>query len=372
MQQYFSESYSQARLRFNEASASAGCSHSCYPLGAQCGEELAIDVAVTGRDGDPTIMISSGIHGVEGFFGSAVQLALLSALGQANDEVTGRKGIRYVLVHAVNPFGFAQLRRANEDNVDLNRNFMLPGDAYAGSPPGYAGLDGFFNPSSPPPRYQAFRPKMLWTILGMGLQPLKEAVAGGQYDFPRGIFFGGHGPCESTRIIQENCGAWLGASRQILHLDLHTGLGRSATYKLLVEEPDNPDQPCWYTRVFGADVVEAPHRANRTSYSVSGSFGTWMRHRFSDRDFKFATAEFGTYNLIRVLGAIRAENRAHHHAGENSNPGKRARGELLECFRPNNASWQNKVVSSALAMIERGAQALGRSSGQADREYESG
>ena len=28
------------------------------------------------------------------------------------------------MIHALNPFGFAHLRRANEDNVDLNRNFV--------------------------------------------------------------------------------------------------------------------------------------------------------------------------------------------------------------------------------------------------------
>jgi predicted deacylase len=28
-----------------------------------------------------------------------------------------------ILIHALNPYGFAWLRRVNEDNVDLNRNF---------------------------------------------------------------------------------------------------------------------------------------------------------------------------------------------------------------------------------------------------------
>jgi hypothetical protein len=31
--------------------------------------------------------------------------------------------VNVVLVHALNPYGFAWLRRVNENNVDLNRNF---------------------------------------------------------------------------------------------------------------------------------------------------------------------------------------------------------------------------------------------------------
>ena len=33
------------------------------------------------------------------------------------------RGIALLLIHAVNPFGFSHLKRTNEDNIDLNRNF---------------------------------------------------------------------------------------------------------------------------------------------------------------------------------------------------------------------------------------------------------
>ena len=61
--------------------------------------------------------------------------------------------LRCVLLHALNPYGFAWLRRVNEHNVDLNRNFLLPGEAYRGSPAGYAALDPLLNPKSPPARW---------------------------------------------------------------------------------------------------------------------------------------------------------------------------------------------------------------------------
>ena len=44
-----------------------------------------------------------------------------------------------VLVHANNPHGFAHQRRVNEDNIDLNRNF-IDFDAEIPDSPGYAEL----------------------------------------------------------------------------------------------------------------------------------------------------------------------------------------------------------------------------------------
>jgi len=66
----------------------------------------------------------SGIHGIEGFAGSAVQLALLDKWNRG--ELDGKPTI--VLVHVMNPFGMANWRRWNENSVDLNRNLLLDGN----------------------------------------------------------------------------------------------------------------------------------------------------------------------------------------------------------------------------------------------------
>ena len=66
-------------------------------------------------------MHSSGVHGVEGYSGSAIQHKLLSTLPKwyKNDE--NQPVIMFV--HAVNPFGMALNRRFNENSVDINRNY---------------------------------------------------------------------------------------------------------------------------------------------------------------------------------------------------------------------------------------------------------
>ena len=94
----FLPSYEEARAAFRRLSTEAGGTlHSWEVIPPKVGqpEGLTIDAAVFGT-GNKTLVLSSGLHGVEGFAGSAIQLQLLK---------TGLpKDIRVVLLHALNPF----------------------------------------------------------------------------------------------------------------------------------------------------------------------------------------------------------------------------------------------------------------------------
>jgi hypothetical protein len=110
--------------------------------GGPTGEELTIDVACSpNADSESVLIVSSGVHGVEGFFGSAVQVALLQHWASLTPSP-----IKCVLLHGLNPFGFAWLRRFDENNADQNRNFLLEGERFEGVPESYARLDAFLNP----------------------------------------------------------------------------------------------------------------------------------------------------------------------------------------------------------------------------------
>lgn len=357
---HFSQTYAEARRRFVAAAQAVGATLQAHVIDADLSnaskdaEPLTIDVAILGADNDPALLITSGIHGVEGYFGSAVQLALLERLHDA----TQRKKIRYVLVHALNPYGFAHTRRVNEDNIDLNRNFMSSAADYAGAPEGYARLDAFLNPHSPPSRHEPFKAKTLWKIFRLGMQPLKEAVAGGQYEYPRGLFFGGKGPSAAMRIVQSNCDAWLAAAPQVLHIDLHTGLGPWGKPTLLLNETVDSDRYAWYCQTFDADRIEPLTRPGGTAYSPSGPLGLWMQRYFHARDYRFLGAEFGTYDVIRILGALRAENRAHYFCAPTHADFLRAKKELKECFCPQSPVWRQQVVDAALHIADQSVTAL--------------
>jgi hypothetical protein len=347
---FFSSDYETARHQFRMAVDNVHGELLTFPVEVAGTSDLTIDVAILGAvDAESAVVLSSGCHGVEGFFGSAVQLAFLKQIEVSSVSLSSR----VVLIHAINPFGFATLRRFNEDNVDLNRNFLSSADEYSGFPEGYDKLDGLLNPPSPPSRLEPFRLKAMWNILRWGLPAIKASIAGGQYEFPKGLFFGGKGPCLSTTIVQEHFREWIGAADRIVHIDFHTGLGESATYKLLLQEDSESTVTTWFRQAFDSDAIQAFSMGEGVAYPAKGVLGAWIAHQFPDGAYRYAAAEFGTYGNIRVLGAIRAENRAFCHGQPDSQQQKRAKAELLECFVPADSLWREKVVSSGLDIIKR-------------------
>jgi hypothetical protein len=347
----FSADYPTARRRFRAGAVQLGWLLEAHTIDATTptGEELAIDVAHSPViEGHDTLVISSGLHGVEGFFGSAVQLGLLERWASGADATPA---LNLVLLHALNPFGFAWLRRVNEQNIDLNRNFLLPGESFAGSPEGYAALDRFLNPRTPPSRWEPFLPKALLAIARIGGMPrFKQAVAAGQYDYPEGLFYGGEAPSRAHRILAEHLQRWIGASARVVHLDFHTGLGKPGTWKLLLDySPTDAQQRC-LREWFGAGRFEVAH-ARGVAYQTRGSLGQWCRGTNSRTDYLYACAEFGTCNPIQVLASLRAENRAHHWCTPEDACTRHARQRLLEVFCPQADQWRKAVLGGAFGIV---------------------
>ncbi|WP_254509693.1 M14 family metallopeptidase [Anatilimnocola floriformis] len=217
-------SYFVAREDFRTAADSRSWQWSALPISSRgpANEELTIDVAWSTDQRDlPTLIISSGLHGVEGFFGAALQIALL----HANADL---RGVRLVLIHALNPYGFAHVRRFDADNIDPNRNFLLPGEPFAGAPDGYAELDALLNPRSPQSRWDWFQLRAAYAVLRHGMPRLKQAIAAGQYEFPQGLFFGGKQPGETQQLLLAHLPDWVAGAPRVVHFDLHSGLGRRA------------------------------------------------------------------------------------------------------------------------------------------------
>ena len=68
------------------------------------------------------LLITTGLHGCELFSGSAVVREFMARVGKTGGAVLG--DVEVAVVHAVNSFEGAWLRRPNANNVDLNRNFI--------------------------------------------------------------------------------------------------------------------------------------------------------------------------------------------------------------------------------------------------------
>lgn len=354
---FFSPDYVTARSRFRAACERLSWSCFAYPIGATgpLGEDLTIEVAISPKPGsDRVIVVSSGLHGVEGFFGSAVQLALMHECERSGGLSCGA---RLVLLHALNPYGFAWSRRVDSENIDVNRNFLQDHAPFSGSPSGYAQLDSFLNPRRPPCWRDHLFLQGTWPLIRHGRTNLKQIIAQGQFDFPKGMFFGGHGPARTHQIIRQHMASWIGDSSSVVHLDFHTGLGKWATHKLLLDDPLDSEQrsraACW----FGADNIEQTHMRG-ISYQLHGSFGSWCaRQRFAP-EYLFAFAEFGTYGNAAMLAGLRAENQAHHWDLPGAESTLRVKSRLRELFCPKSIEWRSSVLQQSTNLVRRAASGL--------------
>ena len=341
----FSPDYFTARQRFREMAAKSGGRLEALPLDARgpAAEDLTIDIAWFGAPDPRRVLLHcSGLHGVEGFAGSAIQLQALEDLPRLSSDTA------LVIAHILNPYGMAWLRRVNEHNVDLNRNCLDP-ESYGGAPSTYVKLDSFLNPQSPPaPDFYLLKAAGL--VLRYGMPALKQSVVGGQYEYPRGLFFGGTRLEQGLNKFRGFVNDRLASAPKLVVVDVHTGLGKYGEDTLLVPTDD-------YDRlhaVFGERVTPLEPR-HGPAYRVRGGLSSVFRAR-PDTNGCLVCQEFGTYGPLRVLHALREENRWHHYgAGTLDHPVKQT---FKRTFCPDDQRWRQSV-------LDRGAALLGQAMSQA-------
>lgn len=340
---FFSPDYVTARSRFRAAARAAGAALETLALKARGpqGEELTIDIARLGPPGAPRVVLHTcGLHGVEGYAGAAVQLAVLARPPAMPD------GCALVLVHALNPYGMAWLRRVNENNVDLNRNFLVRGERWEGAPALYSRLDRLLNPPAAP-RRDWFRWRLAAAALRHGPQALLQAIAGGQYDYPRGLFYGGRALEPGPGLYLDFLRRTLSRSQYLFALDLHTGLGPGGEETLILEPGVSATPASQLARALGRRLLDPA--AGRAPYRFRGGMGGALPPALPATRVDFILQEIGTRPAFAVLEALREENRIHHHGDVGvEHPAKQA---LLDAFNPSSPKWRRKAVEKGSALL---------------------
>jgi hypothetical protein len=309
-------------------------------------EELFFDVARIGpSEATKLLVLSTGLHGVEGPVGlPMLQLACQDYARQLAPDV----GL--LIMHAMDPFGFAWSRRQDHEGIDLNRNFLLPHEAYDGASSGYRDLERILNPPSPP-RWDGFALRAALRVLTMGLGPLKQAIVEGQYEFPRGLFYGGGHPSWTQTILSEHWASWIGAASDVMHLDVHSGLGPWGHLQLLGTPPNNSTERNRLLACFSQHArdftTERP-----VHYHTRGELGRWCQHHLPGIDYRYFCAEFGTYGPFKTLGSLRQELRNWEWGRLEDRPSSAQAAQLREIFCPRDKNWRRRVVEQSQYVLE--------------------
>ena len=360
----FSSTYAEARKKFLAAAGSSGARvHSLVNSHTgPNGEQLATDVAYLGTQNARKLLVMiSGTHGVEALCGSGIQTGWLAERGyeQLPDDCAA------LLIHCINPFGAAWRRRVNEDNVDLNRNFVDHGKPHFENPY-YGELHELLVPDAAEeplrlradPGIESFRKERGDAAFQIGTL--------GQYSHPNGFNFGGHAPVWSARMMDSLIEEYCARRRHLATLDLHTGLGFFGHG--LVGVANDPDSAAaqrsrnWYGPAM-TTFAEAGEQAGYPDYNnfIDGLLMRAFVKRLPEIDVTAAGIEFGTYPPERVLAAEISDLWLYNYPDADAALAERIRRELLAVYYPATLDWLEMVWRRARQVIrqtQRGLDAL--------------
>lgn len=342
---FFSANYAQARQRFLAAahSRSDGVESFLIEASGSSGEALSTDVAWVRPDGARALLVlTSATHGIEGFCGSACQLALL-----ADDDLLARAaqaGVALLLIHAVNPYGFSWLSRTNEDNVDLNRNAQsfdapLPIDA------DYARLHPLLVPAVWPPTPEN-REAIAAYVSQHGHGRFRAAVSRGQYAFPEGLFFGGAARSASlgtlSRVLRKHGGMF----EEIGWIDFHTGLGPWGHGEKIFAGRRDPQEVERAVRWWGLDVA-VPFAGTSASADITGQVASLIYAACPDARTTSMALEFGTVPFDAMVDALRGEAWLRRHPDAPPAAAARIRESMRGAFFSDDPAWQGMVLGQS-------------------------
>lgn len=339
----FSRDYADARRKFSEAAAAAGAVVQAWPhpLKGPGGEALACDTARLGPPGATRVLVVlSGTHGVEGFAGSGPQVALLRAPPALPADTA------ILLLHGVNPHGFAWQRRVTEENVDLNRNWIdfsrpLPAND------GYVLLHDAYCPKALDAATLAAAEARIDAYRRLhGEHAERVARSTGQYTHPDGIFYGGQGPTWARRTQEAILAQHLAGARTVAIVDLHTGLGPYGYGEPICNHAPGSARVQRARRWWGDSVTE-PLLGTSSSQEKTGLTEFGHERALAHADIAFVALEFGTYAPARGLAVLRDDHWLWQHGDPLGPEAPRIRGALREHFFPPFEDWQEMVLFRA-------------------------
>ncbi|MEE1328960.1 MAG: DUF2817 domain-containing protein, partial [Oscillospiraceae bacterium] len=270
---------------------------------------------------------------------------------QLNADNTG-----ILVVANVNPYGMKYFRRYNENNVDLNRNFILDWENFdLSTNKDYPKVDTFLGPTGKIGNafwHEAgFYLSLGKTAITEGADTVSDALLGGQYEYPQGVYYGGNGDEASTVYLKEVFAKSLESGYEnIVHIDIHSGYGPrynmvifNSVYETMSEAESR--------EAFGYDYIIA--HDSEAFYATTGDttdfFYRLAEQEKTDKELFSTCFEFGTigdafFDTILSLKYTVDENRNHWYPTDNATSAEIVRQNYLELFYPTETAWREKTV----------------------------
>ncbi len=354
---HFAQSYAEARGKFLAAAEAAGLDvHShAHPLLGRDGEALAMDVVLDGpAEAEALLILSSACHGVEGFCGSGVQVALLR--DAAFRRAAHAAGVAVLHIHALNPHGFSWWRRVTQENVDLNRNFHdfsrpLPRNT------AYDEVAHLLVPAHWPPGPEV-EAGVADYIARNGMKGWQAAISGGQYHHPEGLFYGGQNPTWSQQTLRHVLREHAQRCRRLGWIDFHTGLGPSGVGERIFACRDDAAALA-RARAWWGNGITSIYDGSSTSAPLVGLMWMSAYEECPQAEYTGIALEYGTVPIPEVLDALRADQWLENHPEIGAPQAVAIKRRIRDAFYTDTPRWKQQVLDQAREAALQGLAGLG-------------
>ena len=348
----FYESYDEIRAHLQDLTGELGVDIFSYAIDEADG--LYIDSFYLPSQAEKTnlIVLTTGVHGMEGYIGATMLDVFFREIYPTLEDDTG-----VLVVANVNPYGMKYFRRYNENNVDLNRNFILDWDSFdLASNKEYPKVDTFLGPTGKIGNglwhEVGFYMSLAKTALTEGADTVSDALLTGQYEYPQGVYYGGNGDEASTVYLKDIFSRCLDSDYEnIVHIDLHSGYGPRYNMVIFnsVYETMNEAES---VAAFGYDHVIAYD--SESFYATTGDTTDFF-YRLADQKqaeaelystcFEFGTIGDAFFDTILSLKYTIDENRNHWYPTDNAVTEQIIHENYMELYYPTETQWREKTVA---------------------------
>ena len=351
---YYSNSYESARDSFRVTAGRLALTYENVQLKeivVPCSfdDDLTLGVCYIPAQGDGQnlLILSSGVHGVEGYVGHAAQMLFIKEF--INADLLENMGV--LLIHSINPYGFKYNRRVTENNVDLNRNSSLSDELYSKVNEGYPKVYSFINPNGKVNTKsfvnRFFILKAANEIRKASIPVLRQAILQGQYQFTEGLYYGGQGLEPQIDSLKPLIASIAEPYQTIMAIDLHTGYGERGRLHFFpnpIEMERRIKLEAMYNgyEIDWGDIDEF--------YTTTGDFVDFMDDICAGKEFYPMSFEYGTLNSQTTLGSMKSlhimilENQGSNHGYKSPKDSIKVVNDLLEMYNSKSENWRNYIM----------------------------
>jgi hypothetical protein len=307
------------------------------------------------QEKEKLLIVHSGLHGIEGYTGSAMQRMFMREILPA--KLPENMGV--LLIHGVNPYGFKYHRKVTENNVDLNRNCVTGAEGFDIENKGYAALTGLLMPEGKVNygnlRNQFFYLIAIYKIIQKSMPVLRQAALQGQYEFDRGFYYGGREYEPQIDSLKPFLTDMISQYGMLLNLDLHTAYGERGTLHIFLNPIEDDRIREGVETIFKGARIDWGNSSD--FYTIQGEYIGWINQLVPDVLCLPMLFEFGTLDSQTTFGSLKSiqimitENQGAHYGFRNKRSEQKVKGYFDEMYYPTSPIWRSKVLNDARDMM---------------------